>query len=169
MENLATVAVVTQQVAPRLTQETAADFERARLDLERSRMWAEDEAAQLHRRHKRQVVRHRGLLLEMEGIREDAKTARDDAVTAREWAEIDRDDAVEERLEAVKERVNAVYECGALREHLEESTKIIGKLQHASNRLRDEQSRARQAERFAHAAPEDTEVEAQRKFLKRCR
>ena len=56
MEKLAALAVVTQQVVPRFTQETAADLQRTHLDLERSCMASEDRYAQLQRYHDRQLL-----------------------------------------------------------------------------------------------------------------
>ena len=159
MEKLTALAVVTQQVLPRFVQETAADRERTCLDLERSRMAAEDRSGQIYRTMDRMDEDRRQLQEEVEDIWEENEGL------------IREDSRHNERMEALRrvmmtaidERTEAVYDRNAAVERLRESERTIRELQHESGRLKADREQS-----SSHQCA-DTEVEARRKFLKRCR
>ena len=156
MEKLAALAVVTQQVLPGFVQETAADLERTRLDLERSRMAAEDESAQ--------KLAHRQVILEMQDTSSELTGVLIATIERRNVLREERDNALynlEEERAANDRMVRDAIEQRFEYDHL---ALCLEKAERANSERLEEQP-----ERPVHTVPDDTEVEARRKFLKRCR
>ena len=136
MEALSALAVVAQKEIPPAGQEA---IEKALLqaDLKRTRL-ARERAAMWGEDQAARFVRT-GRLLD----------------TA-----CDQLDALEVNFE---EQADELSTC---EKDLEEREQIIRKLQRENERLRDERIRNEQAERLVHTVPDDTEMDARRKFLK---
>ena len=147
MEALSALAIVTQKAIPPECQKAIpttlvmADLERTRLDFERSRMAAEDQRQSMIRRLRATCFVYQTIQEALENELEDRLDERENAL---------------ERLDAAQERTHEVIG-------------VASRALHENDRLRDELQRSQESHDLTHTVPDDTEIEARRKFLKRCR